>query len=433
MDTMVMLCIQDGAPEACEYYTLLGDPGTVIQLPTIKPATNLQAVASTGLTPQVSLSWTASPDAGVGYNVYRTTSLSAPYQKINASPVAGTNYADTAVINQTDYDYYYYVVAVKTGFESAWSNFNSDCSAGSPIDCVKARPLNLVPPSTPGTPVITDLETGGRLMVSWTGSPQPDIQTYEVHFGTTPAMNAPPVLSGVATTLNIGGLQDGTTYYFAVRARNSSGTYSALSGVATGVPTQVLGVKSPGFISTLRLAKSGINAVLTWTAVTKDIYGKPESVAKYEVYRGTTPTFTPTPANRIGSPTAPTHTDNGALGAGQPTFYYLVRAIDAEGNPSGLGQQLPDGVRALKIGKALNGNMTFSWPAVTHDFDGHPTTILRYDLYSADHPFTRADIRNGTIALLGSAFGTTLQIAPPSGSRYYSLVVVDTRGNLSPF
>jgi len=429
-DAYVSLCVQPGTPEGCEFYTLLGDPATRLQLPHVAPPTDVVAVASTGPTPQVSLSWTPSPDAGVGYHVYRATQIDQPYVRVTGSPIVPASYVDTGVVQAQTY--YYYVVAVKAGFESAWSNFNSDCAAQNPLDCVRATPLNLVPPTTPGTPVAVDPETGGRLDLSWAASVEPDLYYYELHYGTTPAMTEPTLVAG-ASTFSLAGLQNGTTYYFAVRAVNTSGTFSALSGTGTGVPTQVLGVKAPGFVSTLRLAKSGDDTLLTWNAVTADIYGKPETVAHYEVHRGLTVDFVPGPATLLGTTVAPTFTDPDSLEPGDPDYHYLVRAIDAEGNPGGLGHNLPDGIRDLALGKGPGSDLILSWTAVTLDFGGEPTTVTRYDVYAAAAPFTRADIRDGNVPLLTSTAGTTVQIAPAAGSWYYSILAVDARGNESPF
>jgi hypothetical protein len=84
-----------------------------------QPPTN---VATTGVTTQVPLAWTASLSTGVsGYNVYRATTSGGLYTKINASLVAGNAYTDTTVVQGTTY--HYVVTAVDAnGLESVNSN-----------------------------------------------------------------------------------------------------------------------------------------------------------------------------------------------------------------------------------------------------------------------------------------------------------------------
>ncbi len=65
---------------------------------------------------------------------------------------------------------------------------------------------------------------------------------------------------------------------------------------------------------------------LSWSAATDNV-----GVSGYEVYRSTTPGFTPGAANRIATPTATSYVDTVAAG----TYYYRVKAIDAAGNLGG--------------------------------------------------------------------------------------------------
>jgi hypothetical protein len=67
----------------------------------------------------VSLSWTPSPSAVVGYNVYRRGVLGSI--RINSAPVTGTSYVDRSA--QPGQTYYYATKAVSpAGTESAPSN-----------------------------------------------------------------------------------------------------------------------------------------------------------------------------------------------------------------------------------------------------------------------------------------------------------------------
>jgi hypothetical protein len=75
----------------------------------------------------VSLSWTASTDSGVSYNVYRLSAAcpatgTAGFTKITATTVIATTYTDGTVAPGT---YCYYATSVLNGSESVPSNLAS--------------------------------------------------------------------------------------------------------------------------------------------------------------------------------------------------------------------------------------------------------------------------------------------------------------------
>ncbi len=83
-------------------------------------STLTESLSGTGTAPYVSLSWIASTSPHItGYNVYRTTSKSGPYTKLNSKLDADTSYTDSTVIAGT---YYYVTTAVNSsGQESSYS------------------------------------------------------------------------------------------------------------------------------------------------------------------------------------------------------------------------------------------------------------------------------------------------------------------------
>jgi len=69
----------------------------------------------------VTLDWTASTSAVIGYNVYRGTQDGGPYTLLNSSLVTTTQYQDSSV--QSGQTYYYVVTAVDSSHvESTNSN-----------------------------------------------------------------------------------------------------------------------------------------------------------------------------------------------------------------------------------------------------------------------------------------------------------------------
>ncbi|HET9300156.1 MAG TPA: C25 family cysteine peptidase, partial [Candidatus Polarisedimenticolaceae bacterium] len=333
MDSLVAL-LANQSVEPLEGYVLLGDPALRLVLPTMQPPGIPTATPSSR---RVDLSWTPSASAGATYDVWRTADLvNDPYVKLNGAPLAGTTFADTTPSNGTTY--FYYVVARDTpGFESRWSNFNSDCLVSGP-DCVDARPLNPNPPATPGGVSVVDPESGGRLNLSWLpiSDPNNELVRYDVCWGTVSGSYT-CASAAKNTTFVLTNLTNGIRYYVVVRATNTS-SLTSQSVEVSAVPTFVRGVKSPAFISSLRVNRSGNDLVLTWNPVTTDIYGKPLGTVTYQVFRGTTAGFDPS----LGPPLATnlstaTFTDSGAAVAG-PAYYYLVRARDGQGNVGGLGR-----------------------------------------------------------------------------------------------
>ena len=61
---------------------------------------------------------------------------------------------------------------------------------------------------------------------------------------------------------------------------------------------------------------------LSWMAATDNV-----GVVRYEIYRSTSASFTPSAANLVGQTTGLTYIDAGASNAG--TYYYVVLAVDA--------------------------------------------------------------------------------------------------------
>ena len=79
-------------------------------------------MSASGVSPSVSLSWTADSSATGGYNVYSSTVSGGPYSLLTSAPVATPGYTDNTV--QAGLTYYYVVTAVNstTNMQSSYSN-----------------------------------------------------------------------------------------------------------------------------------------------------------------------------------------------------------------------------------------------------------------------------------------------------------------------
>jgi hypothetical protein len=205
----------------------------------------------------------------------------------------------------------------------------------------------------------------------------------------------------------------------------------------SATPHIFVGVAPPATIKTLMLTQSANNVVLTWSAVTVDIYGNPTTVDHYNVYRGNFPDFIPSDGfnllGQVPASSSPTFTHSG--GAVTPdNGFYLVSAVDTNGLSSGLGADLPAGIVALDVRPSPTpGMLRLSWPAVGVTVTGQPARISHYRLHGASTPVPRYSLTAGNL-LQDNISGTFVDIPTPAGARfYYNVIVVDARGNISPY
>jgi hypothetical protein len=107
--------------EVSETFLLFGDPAMRLKVPLpTRPA----GVVLEGGVGGVTLSWQEATDCNgnpvAGYNIYRSTSPGGSYEKVNDSPLTGTQYVDTSVGSGSTY--YYVVTSVDAdGDESVQS------------------------------------------------------------------------------------------------------------------------------------------------------------------------------------------------------------------------------------------------------------------------------------------------------------------------
>ena len=80
--------------------------------------------------------------------------------------------------------------------------------------------------------VCTNLTASATL--AWQPSSDPTVMGYQLYYGTASRTYTGTVNVGPATTATVSNLTNGTTYYFAVTAYNSSGVQSPFSNEASG-------------------------------------------------------------------------------------------------------------------------------------------------------------------------------------------------------
>ena len=364
----------------------------------------------------VVLSWNpnAEPDV-VGYNVHRSQALTGPFTQVNVGVVPGTTYTDAGLTNGVTY--FYRVTAFDGRNESAASVTAS------------ATPVDHLPPPAPTGVTAADrpADQGGAVVVSWAAVTVPDLAGYHVYR----AVLSGGVLTRVSTTLLTGlsftdaGLVNGTTYYYVVRAQDTSGNESADSAEVSVAPVDNIAPLPPTALAVSdHPADQGGALDLVWTvSASTDVAGS-------HVYRSLT-----SGTGYVRLTTAPlagsTFTDSGLTNG--IAYFYVVRAVDsanesadsneASGAPAdNVPPAAPTGVTAADRAADQGGAIVVTWSA-----NAEPD-LAGYNLYrslTSGGSYTKVN----AVLLAGLSFTDT---GLTNGTTYFYVVrAVDTSGNES--
>ena len=386
---------------------------------------NLAPAAPTGLAAvpgpdatggTVALSWNANvePDV-IGYTVLRSQSDVGPYTAVNAVPVVGTTYTDGGLTNGVTY--YYRVTALDGTNTSAPSNTAS------------ATPVDRVPPAAPTGVAAADRpsDQGGVVVVSWAANTDADLAGYHVYRaamsgGVFTRVN--PALITAASYTDAG-LVNGTTYYYVVRAQDTSGNESADSVEVSVAPVDNIAPLPPTALAVSdHPADQGGALDLAWTASAST------NVAGYHVYRSLT-----SGTGYVRLTTAPlagsTFTDTGLTDG--IAYFYVVRAVDsanesadsneASGAPAdNVPPAAPTGVTAADRPADQGGAVVIIWSANAE------SDLAGYNLY-------RSLTSGGSYSKVNAALLAGLSFTDTgltNGTIYFYVVrAVDTSGNES--
>jgi hypothetical protein len=173
----------------------------------------------------------------------------------------------------------------------------------------------------PGQPTLSAAASVGRVDLSWTtpvssGSP---ILGYNLYRGLSAGNLSLYQPLGIVTVYPDPAVIAGTTYFYAVAARNAlgEGTRSVVrSATPTGVPTAPLNVTA------VTDSKKGID--LAWST---PISNGGSAITEYRIYRSTSAGSEIQVATVAG--TAGTYKDTGTIR--NRRYYYVIRAVNAIG------------------------------------------------------------------------------------------------------
>ena len=344
------------------------------------------------------LKWKAVSGAAK-YEVYRARSRSGEY--IKYSTVTGTSYTNTSYIEDGN-TYYYKVRALKSdGTAGAWSSIVSVT--------YRAASTGTLPAPT----VTGGNDAQGRPTLTWkvvTGAAKYEVYRARSRSGEYIKYST---VTGTSYT-NTSYIEDGNTYYYKVRALDANGTAGAWSSIVSVTYRAASTGTLPAPIVTGGNDSQG-RPTLKWNAVS--------GAAKYEVYRSYSRDGS---YSKYSTQTSTAYTNSSYLTSGA-TYYYKVRALDANGNAGPYSAAVSVTCR-LKLsapsvtgGKDSQGRPTLKWNAVTG--------AAKYEVY-------RSTSRSGTYTKYSTQTSTSYTNSSylTSGTTYYYKVrALGSDGSYGPY
>ena len=325
------------------------------------------------------LKWNAVTGAAK-YEVYRARSKDGDY--IKYSTVTGTSYTNTSYIEDGN-TYYYKVRALGSdGTTGAWSSIVS-------VTYRAASTGTLSAPSVTG-----GKDSQGRPTLKWNAvSGAAKYEVYRARSKDGDYIKYSTV-TGTSYT-NTSYIESGNTYYYKVRALKSDGTAGAWSSVVSVTYKQTLSAPT---------VTGGNDAqgrpTLTWNAVS--------GAAKYEVYRARSKDGTYT---KYSTTTGTAYTNSSYLTSGA-TYYYKVRALDANGNAGPYSAVVSVTCRLKLTAPTVTGST---------DSQGRPTLKWNAVTGAAKYEVYRARSKDGDYikysTVTGTSYTNTSYLA--NGNTYY--------------
>lgn len=310
---------------------------------TLKSATNPApaapaTIATTALYDSIKVDWSPVADTDLLY--YRlfvsTTSASTGFSQVYEGPNVSHTYSTVAFAT----DHWFRVIAVDK-FGTA-----SPTTTSGAVRPKSAVVVDTTPPNDPTGVTLTKgfdaTKQDSWINVAWTASTSTDVDRYEIRYSTVAGSAWQYISAGRdVNSVRIEGLVPNTAYYVDVRAVdfstnvsawvNQSANYPYTTDRDTTAPSQPAAASVSTGSQRLQVSISGNKAA----------GGAMESdVAYYEVYAGTTNSFTPSTSNMIGTiQQGPAMVEtfqipaSSASGSSQD-WYVIVRAVDRSSNTS---------------------------------------------------------------------------------------------------
>lgn len=287
------------------------------------PPTGLTATAVSAS--QVNLSWTASTTTGATYNVFQAGKMIAN--------VSGTTYSNTGLTASTTYSY---------TVEATDSAGTSTADGPVSVTTLVMQTGSVAPPTSLTAVSSSFQQVDLRWVASITPAPNTAPVNYLVYRSTIPNFT-PSAANLMGTTIGITnyldsnypatlspptgpGVQPSTTYYYQVVASTPAGTSAVTEASAITLPAAPSTTAPAALTGLAALAENANEIDLLWNSTNS---GVGTVVTEYSIYRSTTPTFTPSASNQIGTTKSNWFQDE--LTSASTQYYYQVLANNSIG------------------------------------------------------------------------------------------------------
>ncbi|NOY84546.1 MAG: hypothetical protein GXO96_06965, partial [Nitrospirae bacterium] len=257
----------------------------------------------------------------------------------------------------------------------------------------------------------------GEATLSWDANSEADLAGYNIHYGTSSQNYGPPITVGKVTTHTLTGLTNGTTYYFALTAYDTSTNESGFSAeVSKDIPGGDTTAPLLSEIEATNITETGID--ITWSS---------DEAASSLVEYGTT-TFDS--SSTLGTTLVTNHLRALSDLDSNTTYQYRVVSRDAAGNTATSGNftfttdPAPDTTPPMLSDiLVLADNIGQNSAIVTWNTDESATSLVEYG----------TDSNYGSSSVFGSTLVTShsriLSSLIPDTTYHYRVISSDTEGN----
>ena len=418
---------------------------------TIAPAAphSLSAVADEQVIGQVVLRWAAPTlDAQGGqlsdlsrYILFRAKESTSAFVAVDTLGAEVRQYADTGLDEST---VYYYAV-------SALDAVGNESSRSAVVE-VQTEGADRVPPAAPqNIAAIADEDAFGQVSISWSapskdadGEDLTGLASYTVFRskGSTNAFQSVATVGADTREYVDTGLEELTTYYYAVSASDEVGNESVRSGIVQVLTSgsDRVAPAAPQNLSAVADDNTFSQVSLVWSAPTRDANGDElTGLTRYVVFRSEGSRNSFVSVDTVDAATS-AYVDTGLEEL--TTYYYTVSAIDGDGNesaragdvsvvtggPDGVAPQAPADLVALAASSAVE--ISLSWTPPTRDANGGDLTGLTAYVIMRSKGDDASFVSIDTVDAGDNRY-TDSNGLESSTTYYYALRALDQAGNSS--